>query len=38
MYLLILLLSEINKDLARGVLNIQKRKNGGAIVRHGHIL
>jgi len=32
------LLSQINEDLARRVLNIQQRKNGSTIVRHGNIL
>jgi hypothetical protein len=38
LYLLILLLSQIDEDLARRVLNIQQRENGGTIVRHGNIL
>lgn len=37
-YLLVLLLGQINEDLARRVLNIKKRQNSSAIVRHSHIL
>lgn len=37
-YLLVLLLGQLNEDLARRVLNIKKRQNSSAIVRHSHIL
>lgn len=37
-YLLVLLLGQINEDLARRVLNIQQRQNGSTVVRHGNIL
>lgn len=37
-HLLILLLSQVHKDLARRVFDIQKAENRGTIVGHGHVL